>query len=81
MADQLKSDCYIDFEVCRWGFASAPTVWTPKLCRLKQHPSKDQASSIVPWEYQLPPQLGDMFNLDMEIHSDEEEIPGNGDVV
>ena len=58
-------------------------MWTPKLCRLKQHLSKDQASSIVPWEHQLPPQQpGDMFNPDMEIRSDEDlEDPGKGDMV
>ena len=79
VVNQLKSDCYMDFEVCRWGFASAPTVWTLKMCRLKQHPSKDQASSMVLWEYWLSPQPGDRFIPDMNIYSDED--PGRGDGV
>ena len=57
-------------------------MWTLKLYRLKYNLCKDQASSIVPWEHQLPPQPGDMFNPDMEIRSDEDlEDPGKGDVV
>ena len=38
--DEVLSDCYIDFEVTRWGYAKGPTVWiegrTPRVRPMKQ---------------------------------------------
>ena len=58
VADQLKSDCYVDVEVTRWGFGSAPSFEEP-LNRITRPPSKFQ-SSIRPWEapIDLPRNIG-----------------------
>ena len=75
--DQLKSDCYVDVEVTRWGFGSAPSFEEP-LNRIARHPSKFQ-SSIRPWKAPIDlPRNIDTFEPDLVVKgydSEEEEYP------
>ena len=75
--DQLKSDCYVDVEVTRWGFGSAPSLEEP-LNRIARPPSKFQ-SSIRPCKAPIDlPRNIDTFEPDLVVKdydSEEEEDP------
>ena len=77
----MKSDIYVDVEVTRWGFGSAPS-FEESLNRIARPPSKFQSSirpCKVPWKAPIDlPRNIDTFEPDLVVKgydSEEEEYP------